>query len=818
MGLPTFVPTIDHAHAEFGTFDLGLIDNVAPTDPRLGGRAALFSQNVNYDRRTIARRKGIQRVTENPPGAAQIRTFEQPAETWVAVLGTAVIDATNFINKKMANGVASTEGLQITSAAGLAIASSSIPVQNMSGHEHDVFYVWAKLNATPPADYDISLRLSSAANDYYQMKIFESSKESMDQNYPMYLRGKRSSAVKTGNPDWTSITTVAILLVRNSGTAEMDITVDNLAWNPGRGQALVQFRRQSDTTFKGSRDTYAVNAGKLYRYDKENEGWIDMGDLFDEEAEVNYMVMDDRLYLCDGINKNQKIQPDGETIYQMGIDELTAPIGATEQNDGFPFEGEFIDGNITNGSHFFAITYYSTITGIESAPHLRNGQEIVIAGGSQVILYTGIPKTPDPQVTHVRIYRRSSISTVFRRTSSDPDGEILNGQSQFAEGLADSALGAEMDPDLDSPRPAKFMAAWPELGVAAAVFSDTPGVVNLSSPSGTAENWPVEFAIQAARNDNDSLSGLAYYRGRMVAFTPDRVMVGGFVGGLEFVRFRNLATDRGAVSHKAIVSVENNLYYPSEDGIHYFDESEVVRKVTSLQQNTWDIHVSKSRLNRSCAVQSRKRYQYQLFAAQAGLPQNSFAWNLHYDSIIVDESFTKGLGPGHTSASSLHTLSAMDCQEIEVADNKKEIWILGADGQVYRIDTGDSDDGHEFELRHRTSLISPYGAGYQHRFVWLDLDLRQYSTAQLQTDFWFDFSLATPSASLLAQLSSDDAPVLGTKFIAGTSRVGQPLGITRRLRLPANRARRIMMEFRQSGRTDMEIYNFRLYADRMGTT
>jgi hypothetical protein len=816
MPLAPMEMVVDHKRVVFPQFDLGIIDNVSPTDPRLAGRAALFARNVNYDRRTIARRGGIQRICENAPGAAQVSSFE-PSETWSPVgasLSTA--DTTNFVTKEVAGTGTQSRKLEVGGGGGEVVAGMSRTglALNLAGNAMDVFSIWLYPN-TLFLPYHLRLIFRTSVGNQFEAILADSvAGPLLTVGVPLYHRIKRYSFSQVGTPSWANITEIEISLTFTSAPGNIfSVSADNLTLGPGRGQDLIQFRRLSDPTYKGAKDEYAVLDGRLYRLDEVNQVWINMGLFFDPDAEVNHIVFNDRLYLCDGVSKNRKVMPNGTSVFQMGIDNFTSPITTVQVAGG---------GSLDDGDHFIAVTYYSTITGVESAPHSRDPghkMTIVAGGGDDRIQYSGIPASTDPQVTHVRIYRLSPTSTVFRRVSQSTDGEIVNGATTYLEGVADSQMGDELDPDLDAPKPSKFFTSWPELGVLLASFSDTPSVVNISSPADGAgpENWPVDLAVAVGRDDNDIVSGLHYDGIRALCFKPNAILEGFFVGGDEFIRFRTIKTDRGSMSHKGILSVENRVYYPGSDGVYALAQDNSVRKTTNLQQNTWNELVFRERLNRACATQVRARYQYLLYFNSKGFAQNDLAWKLHHNSVLVDRSFDKGLGPGHTAATSIDDQSAMAATEVEMSGEVRETWVLSADGQVYRIDTGISDDGAAYRSRHRTALLSPSGGDLLHSFVFLELELRQSSASSLTVRAWHDYSVGDPSASLLAALSGAGAQVLGAStFILGTSHLGASYAHRKKIRLPPKSARWILFEFEQAGVADFEIYKANLWHETDG--
>jgi hypothetical protein len=802
--------------AEFNLFDMGIVTGVSPVDRRLMGRASLFARNVDWDRRTIASRGGTRRVAENSPGAVPISNFEA-AETWSAT-GSASVSADTVQFVPLEAGGAGLQGRQLNiGTGGAGTFTGSIKrvglALDLSGATEDVFPLWifpVTLPSSAGASYTVTLIFRSSGGNQFEAVIASSTGDDLGPEQAQYARPKRMAFTETGVPNWASITEIEISVsITVTAIDGITLTFDNLYRAPGRGQDLIAFKRETDSTYKGSQDIYAVVDGRLYRLNKPSERWIDMGLYFNPSADVNHAVMNDRLYLFDGVSTNIKVMPDGTTVYRNGILALTSPVSAVPSTLG---------GSLQSGTHRFAITYYSTITGVESAPHTREGQEVVVVGPTGSIQYTGIAASSDPQVTHIRIYRKSPFMTLFQRVSANTDGELVNGASTFLDTLPDSSLGDELDPDLDAPGPFKLLAPFPGLGIMMGVFAATPTAINFSSlnpEAGTVENWPVSNIVAAGRDDNEVFTALHFDGYRMQLHRANIILAAYQVAAPVLIEVRSVATSPGARSQKSIVDVDGRSFYGAGDGIYALGPEGLPQKQMSLAQPTWNAILDPTGVSRACAVHNRRRFQYRLYFRSLGMGQNDLCWNLHHQSRTVDSSQSKGLGQGSVAASGIDNQSALAATQVTLEGGEVREWILSADGQVYQIDTGTTDDGHAIDARHRTTLISPASGARLHRFQYLDPEVEQSSDETFQVKVWYDFSNRAPVGTPPASLLSEDATPLGL-FILGQSYLGGDYGNWDRLRLPVQRARRIMLEFRHKGRASFNLYSFHLWSSVVG--
>jgi hypothetical protein len=239
------------------------------------------------------------------------------------------------------------------------------------------------------------------------------------------------------------------------------------------------------------------------------------------------------------------------------------------------------------------------------------------------------------------------------------------------------------------------------------------------------------------------------------------------------------------------------------------------KKQTVLAQPTWNSLIDPTGVSRACAVHNRRRFQYRLYFRSMGFLQNNLCWNLHHQSRIPDQSQSRGLGQGNVSATGIDTQSAMAASQVSTDDGDVREWILSADGQVYQIDTTFTDDGHTIEHIHRTTLISPATGARLQRFQYLEPEVEQDSVETFTVKVWYDFSNRSPMGQPQASLVSADAAPLGV-FILGTTFLGGDYGDWKRLRLPVQRARRIMLEFSHRGRAGFTVYNFNLWSSVVG--
>lgn len=419
--------------------------------PLVRARNALRSENCNYDSRRIAKALGDVPFLENAVGATQIDTFES-AVGWSA--GAQDTTAGNFV--VIEAGATGTQSRSLSQVGvGTATMEKTVTLDLGIGIR-DIIHVWTKPLALPSTvtEYEVRLRLQTSAGNYFETILYGvnvpavSGQESLelDSNgvgIGRYTRVRRNLFVETGNADWANITLIHLAVQIIAGTGTMTVAFDNLYRSGGFIQDLFQYRRLTGVQAQ-AKEEFAINIGVAYKSD--GQRWVTAGySAFNADAQIHSITSQDRRFLTDGLTTPQKIMPDG-TFYRMGIVGPVKQIAlATDETGGFTDQGFWV-----------VITYYSTITGLESAPDEKSpGTKITLSSttSTQAVLVSNIPTSTDPQVTHVRIYIRPEnlADEQFFRASGDPDGEVTNGTGTFEITIAESDVTnfEVLDPDLD---------------------------------------------------------------------------------------------------------------------------------------------------------------------------------------------------------------------------------------------------------------------------------------------------------------------------------------------------------------------------------
>jgi hypothetical protein len=666
----------------------------------------------------------------------------------------------------------------------------------------DVFHLWRKPLALPTTvtGYQVRLCFESSSGNHYQAVVCGtgSGEERLESGYGLYCRLRRRSFASTGAPDWSSIAKVRIEVEVTAGSGTLTVACDNLYWSKGVVQELFQHRRFS-ATGQPLRDDYAASGGHLYRSD--GKRWVSVREGLDPDAVVVSVGSLDRRFLTDGVTSPIKIMPDG-AVYRMGI--VTPPRQVVLSE---------ISGLLADQKVYVAVKFYSNITFVESAPDDREGLNVIdLSASSKGVRVSNIPVSADPQVTHVRIFLRPELLSdeLYFRASASLEGEVANGVTTF-----DFVLGAAelvnfdiMDPDTDYPSTVAEGASAPveafpvflteHNGRLLAAFAGQPGVLRFT-PFRSPEYWPLENALPLGEGDNDPLTGAASGKNIAFAFKRDAVYpvsdVGGDVGLLAGLSLSH----RGSLSHKGIVRVGDDVWFPSEVGVEFIDPALRLHSPTQLARPSWEGFWSAEKVQRLVGVEVRRRFQYLVFGWSTGAQESDRGWSVNYRRPEVQEGVKLP-----AASPSIVTHGADAAAMFEGAGDLDEV-RFARDGVVFRADFGTSRDGRAFTMRHRTGLVGPTKGGVVACF-WPMLHVLAAASGDhdLSVSAFVGGTYASPLATPLADLQDLSYPV--GSYIVGTNPVGSSPYVHQELRLPPNRGRFLQLELSHSGRADVLVY------------
>lgn len=814
----------------------GLMNQYEPLVPR---RAAVISENVNYDSRVIAKANGDVAVLENAVGAVQIEDFNSDTGWTGGLLETG---SDNYVATEAADaGVASRRLVQIGIGTATMDKSYSPPLvlglppgepfdggfdEGFGGdlslveRPLDLTHLWRKpvVFTNTVTGYQVRLRFETSTGNHFEAVVagtgageekLETSLESeftteFDESFMgvtgigLYRRIRRFEFVKTGSPTWESIAKIRINLQITAGTGTLAVVFDNLYRSPGYVQDLFQFRRFQAPLYP-SRQEFAVAGGKLFK----NDGlrWAEVFSGFDAERPVTGITLNSRRFVTDGTKSPIKIMPGG-TIYRMGIANPPKQISLAQIGGG----------SLADQQVYVKVKWYSTITGIESGvDDPEDGKLLIItgSGGIAAVRVSNLPVSTDPQVTHVRIFiRPANLSdSEFFRASGGADGEAANGILSFdiTEPITNLSQFDVMDPDTDYPsvivggvqvegHPMFFVEVG---GFVLTVMAEYPNTLR-SSSFDKPENWPLDSEIELGLNDDDEITGLSSGQDVALAFKRDAIypirVVNTAIGPVA----SGSISERGSVSHKAIVRIGDQLWFPNEDGVYWLDPGLRLRRASGNAQPAWDGLWDPNQARKMVGVELRGRFQYHLFGASLGQLSSDRDWVTHYPR---QERARYQREPEYDP--SIHTAGADAATTLEDSADLQRTWVA-RNGMVYQVDTGVARDGRGFLMRHRTGIWSPDGGAgaWVCRWPWVDIIATITGDVDVAVGVFLGPVLvanATPSAHL-----QGDADVL-SEFVLGTSKLGAASYVHQRLKLPMGRARFLQMEFSHDGRGEVEI-------------
>lgn len=227
----------------------------------------------------------------------------------------------------------------------------------------------------------------------------------------------------------------------------------------------------------------------------------------------------------------------------------TYDISANDELD----ESELITGVIQ-----YALTFYSTITGAESAPVLLD--EVEVINGSLEI--TNLPTTTDAQVDKVRIYRIGGNVTAFTLVDT-----VNEGTTSYTDDTPDTELtgtilaSADYDP---APVGLKYLVE------AYAMLFGALGDKLRFTPIGKPDAWPDNFFLDFP----EDITGISKTAIGLLVHTYYKTYLVTGTGPTAFAQ-QILANDQGCISHDSIRETKDTALWISTDGLCASDGSDV---------------------------------------------------------------------------------------------------------------------------------------------------------------------------------------------------------------------------------------------------
>lgn len=844
MIAPVSAKPVEYQPLPITDFGYGLQTKSPPN--KIPHGAALVSLNCDYNARTIMNRRGYASVLENGPGAAYICNFEV-AEASSG--GSA--DTAHFVQTEAAAD--GTQSHQFTAVGGGAeVSFRQTPIGsplNLGANLKDVIHCWLYCWALPATitGYTMTIRFETTVNDYWLITVSSNTDlvNFFEAAVGRYHRFRKQDCTAVGSPDWTSIATVRFGLTA-TGTGNLQISVDNLHSTPGVMQALFQFRRQVGAE-QGAIGEYAIAGGSLYV--RGASRWTLVRSGFTPDVPVYHHVAQDKALLSDGITSPQWLQSDGATVYRLGIVTPPRTIQAQQIGGGFASDGDY----------YLMVLFYSSKTGTFSAPDQRtpnlankldsNGKVVLTPDGNPVqvpvpditisngngtagIRVTNIPVSSDPQVDWVIIGIRPAAvePTSFFRASDGLFGEVANGTTSFnwvesvstLQARASTAIDEDMDyPSVIDPTTLLPVEGHPIYleeagGYIWAVMAERPSVVRVSRFRAPG-SWAIDDEFPVGENDSDPVTGIRNIGSAVAVMKRTAVYPGRVVGGDQKISIDPPMSDRGSISHRAMILSNNVLWYKSQDGMYWMRNDFIPHKATENQQPTWNALWDPAAQGLEVMAQIRDTEQVIAFGRSLGAVANDTGWVTHFRTTPADPETGLRWPEWAPTLWNMPADVAEEVRRTTVQGSGWEVWT-GGKGQVWRINYGIEDDHRPIESTHRTPLISGVdeegdpNPNKSHLWSWIDIEGLPAGSVTMDVRVFLG-QVQLVDATLAASLQGGSAP-LGT-FVLGTSKLGAPTYFPQRIRVPRIVARYLMIELHFRGRGNVQVWSIKPWSTPM---
>jgi len=269
-----------------------------------------------------------------------------------------------------------------------------------------------------------------------------------------------------------------------------------------------------------------------FYFDLGNEGYT-------TTTPQDWVVYKEQLYHADRVNRPRR-RVSGGNFVQLGI---TAPNPA-----GVTLTGNGAEDTETPIS--YALTYYSTVTGAESAPALvgtinRHATDITLGV---------LPASADPQVDSLRIYRVGGAITTYTLVDTIADGTV-----SFVDNIPDDEVeGSLMESSgwLPAPVGAKYLIEYNAMLFAA------DGDQLRFTPIGRPWAWPADFYLDIP----GTITGIGKTPIGLLVFTRYKTILVTGTGPTTLAQ-QNITNDQGCISHDSIVNIKGQAVWLSLQGI-----------------------------------------------------------------------------------------------------------------------------------------------------------------------------------------------------------------------------------------------------------
>ena len=327
-----------------------------------------------------------------------------------------------------------------------------------------------------------------------------------------------------------------------------------------------------------------------------------------------------------------------------------------------------------NGAYTYKVTYLNT-GGFESNPSSASAQ---ISVTSKKILLTSIPVSTDPQVVQRRIYRIATAGSTWKLVATIDN----SWETTYTDDTADASLGAEAPSNNDVP-PA-FSEIHSHNSLLWGVKASTKNVIHYCNAFDEWEYWNDTGyePFGSASDETQVLESLAEF-----LIPVQEIQIWNFNTRESPEEKNRSLSQRGVFDRKACVNGGELIFFAENTGIFYFDAVRD-RKLSLPVDAVFDIGGSYSyRVNENYADNMRLAFlddQLILSYTATGNTTNSRTLLYDHDLKIFESFFDTGY------------------QDFTVDKHNKDIYGVGSDGVIYKVNNGTTDNGTVISWSFRT--------------------------------------------------------------------------------------------------------------------
>jgi hypothetical protein len=298
----------------------------------------------------------------------------------------------------------------------------------------------------------------------------------------------------------------------------------------------------------------------------------------------SFCSLNDACYIVNNVDDNLKY--DGADVSAMCI---AAPVSS-----GITISKASGSSGLSAGDYGYLVTYvnknaspddYYITSGQESNPDdLLNYKEITVAPGDDVTLGS-VPYSPDPQVSHVNVYRPTVNGSIYDAQFCCSVANIDAGGGLLADITATDGT-SKADTDLENiiqlfhsvaPKMKKIVTHQNKVFG----FEKNSTYLNVSYdyngwyfPKG--EFGSIDFRVEVSRDDGDYIQNIVSFIGGLIVFKSNSIWI---LEGYDQYSFRirkiNYDESIGCVGHRGAVVKNNIVYFVDNKGVFATNGNEI---------------------------------------------------------------------------------------------------------------------------------------------------------------------------------------------------------------------------------------------------